>query len=244
MGKKTILIVGATSGIGYATAKIYINQGWRVGVVGRNIERLHELKAFASENVEFAQIDTTKVGAELKLMELIDRMGGIDILLLSSGCGKQNIKLDVGIEQMTLELNVIGFTRIVDAAYHYFKGIGGGHIAVISSIAGTKGLGVAASYSATKGFQNKYIESLTQLSRMQGDKVIFTDIRPGFVNTPLLAGDKHYPMAMTADYVATKIVKGIKAKRKVLVIDWRYAILVFFWRMIPRWLWIRLGIKN
>lgn len=239
-----IIIIGATSGIGYAVAKIYISLGWRVGVVGRNMQALTELKSLSPESVELAQIDITVDGMQDKLMDLIGRLGGVDTLLLSSGTGKQNAALDADIEDVTLELNVIGFTHVVDMAYHYFKSNGGGHIAIISSIAGTKGLGVAASYSASKGYQSKYIEALSQLSSMQRAGVCFTDIRPGFVNTPLLAGDRSYPMFMNSDYVARKIVKGIGRKRKVLIVDWRYAMLVFLWRMIPRSLWIRLGVKN
>lgn len=132
---------------------------------------------------------------------------------------------------------------MVTAAFHYFKQKGYGHIAVISSIAGTKGLGVAPAYSATKCFQNTYIEALAQLARMQHLDIHFTDIRPGFVNTDLLKGGK-YPMLMQADRVAQAIVKAIKRKKRIAVIDGRYRILVFFWRMLPRWLWERLPITN
>ena len=132
---------------------------------------------------------------------------------------------------------------MVTAAFNYFKTRGSGHIAVISSIAGTKGLGVAPAYSATKRFQNTYIEALAQLARMQHLDIHFTDIRPGFVATDLLKSGK-YPMLMKADRVAQHIIKALREKRRVVVIDGRYRVLVFFWRMIPRWLWERLPITN
>lgn len=110
----------------------------------------------------------------------------MDLFFLSSGIGSQNPDLKPEIELNTARTNVEGFTRMVTAAFNHFKTQGGGHIAVISSIAGTKGLGIAPAYSATKRFQNTYIEALAQLSRMQHLNIHFTDIRPGFVATDLL----------------------------------------------------------
>ena len=100
--------------------------------------------------------------------------------------GYQNRNLEPEIELNTARTNVEGFIRMVTAAFDYFKKTKKGHIAVISSIAGTKGLGVAPAYSATKRFQNTYIDALAQLARMQHLNIRFTDIRPGFVATDLL----------------------------------------------------------
>ena len=136
-----------------------------------------------------------------------------------------------------------GFTQMVDYAWAYFKGQGGGHIAVISSIAGTKGLGAAPSYSASKRFQNTYIESLSQLARMQKLPITFTDIRPGFVKTDLLKSD-HYPLLMQPDKVARQIVSALMKRKRCVIIDWRYRLLVFFWRLLPSALWERLPIHN
>ena len=167
----------------------------------------------------------------------------MDIFLLSSGIGKQNYTLQSEIELATAATNVAGFIHMTNAAYHYFEQQGYGHIAVISSIAGTKGLGAASAYSATKCFQNTYIDALDQLARMNKLNISFTDIRPGFVATPLLK-DNSYPMLMKATDVAKDIVKAISKKKRVAIIDWKYRILVFFWRLIPRWIWVRLPIRN
>ena len=149
-----------------------------------------------------------------------------------------------GIELNTARTNVEGFTRMVDTAFSYFKNNGGGHLAVISSIAGTKGLGVAPAYSATKRFQNTYIDALEQLAHLQKLNIHFTDIRPGFVATDLLNDGKHYPMLMKTDQVGRDIVRALHRKQRVAIIDGRYRILVFFWRMIPRWIWKRLPVKT
>ena len=125
---------------------------------------------------------------------------------------------------------------MVTAAFGYFRAHGGGHLAVISSIAGTKGLGSAPAYSATERMQNTYIDALSQLAHMERLNIRFTDIRPGFVATPLLAGDGHYPMLMQVGKVAARIMKVLKRQRRRVVIDRRYAVMVFFWKMIPEWL--------
>lgn len=240
---KKAIIIGATSGIGQEVARLLVRQGWRIGIAGRREEALRSMQQTNPEQIEMQCLDVTEDNAILHLNRLVDRLGGMDLFFLSSGVGYQNRDLEPEIELNTARTNVEGFTRMVTAAFDYFKKTGGGHIAVISSIAGTKGLGVAPAYSATKRFQNTYIDALAQLSRMQRLNIRFTDIRPGFVATDLLRNGK-YPMLMHADEVAQHIVRALKHKKRVAVIDGRYSLLVFFWRMIPRWLWERLPIKN
>lgn len=237
------IIIGATSGIGQEVAKLLVEQGWHVGIAGRREEALQQLQATAPDRIVIEKLDVTDAEAAAHLHTLIEKLGGMDLFFLSSGIGSQNPDLKAEIELNTARTNVEGFTRMVTAAFNYFKEKGGGHIAVISSIAGTKGLGIAPAYSATKRFQNTYIDALAQLAKMQHLDIRFTDIRPGFVATDLLKSGK-FPMLMQADRVAQHIVRALKRKKRVVIIDGRYRVLVFFWRMIPRWLWERLPIKN
>ncbi|MEG0948244.1 MAG: SDR family NAD(P)-dependent oxidoreductase [Bacteroidales bacterium] len=240
---KRIIIIGATSGIGLEVAKLYVAKGWKVGVAGRRNDALLEFQTIAPSQIEIQALDITNADASDKLQELIEKMGGADLFLLSSGIGYQNPALDPTIELNTAETNVTGFIRMINTIYHFFKQQNRGHIAVISSIAGTKGLGIAPAYSATKRFQNHYIESLSQLANMTKANIRFTDIRPGFVATAILK-DRSYPLLMTPEQVAQCVVSALEQQKKVVIIDWRYAILVFFWRLIPRSLWIKLKVKN
>ena len=240
---KKVIIIGATSGIGREVANIYIAQGWKVGVAGRRAQELETLRLTAPEQVFTQVLDVTKDNAPQKLHTLIEQTGGMDVFLLSSGIGKQNYSLQTDIELATAATNVDGFIRMTNTAFHYFEKQGHGHLAIISSIAGTKGLGAAAAYSATKRFQNTYMEALEQLARMNKLNISFTDIRPGFVATPLLKDDS-YPLLMKATKVAYQIVKAIDKKKRIAIIDWKYQILVFFWRLIPKGIWLRLPVKK
>lgn len=241
---KKVIIIGATSGIGREVALIYIAQGWKVGVAGRREAELEALRSAYPEQVSAQALDVTKEDAPQKLQALIEQVGGMDVFLLSSGIGKQNPTLETGLELTTAATNVEGFIRMTNAAFHYFEQQGHGHLAVISSIAGTKGLGAAPAYSATKGFQNIYMDALDQLARMKKLNIRFTDIRPGFVATPLLNNQKKYPMLMEAPIVALDIVSAIEKKKRVAIIDWKFRLLVGFWRLIPKWIWLRLPIRN
>lgn len=238
------IVMGATSGIGRNVALLLAQRGWQVGIAGRREQLLAELHGIHANITAYKQIDITRDEAPTLLMELIQEMGHIDLYFHSSGIGWQNNLLDIEKELKTVLTNGVGFTSMVDTAFNYFANSGRkGHIACISSIAGTKGLGAAPAYSATKRFQNHYLECLTQQAHMRKLNIKITDIRPGFVATDLL-GNERYPLQLTASAVADEIVEAIEKKQSIRIIDWRYRILVFFWRLIPRWLWIRLNIKT
>ncbi len=240
---RRIIIVGASSGIGREVALLYMKAGWKVGIAARRKEALEELQALYPGQVETETIDVTRDDAADKLLGLIRRTGGTDVFLLCSGIGFQNPGLEPEIEIRTVRTNTEGFVRLTDAAFRYFEQNGGGQIAVISSIAGTKGLGIAPAYSATKRFQNTYIDALEQLAHLKNLSIRFTDIRPGFVDTDLLK-DGNYPLLMRPGQVARHIVQAINRKKRVAVIDWKYQFIVFFWRLIPRCLWKVLPIKR
>lgn len=223
---------------------ILLADGWRLGVAARREDRLLEIRKSCPDRVEVQVIDVTADDAAGRLLALASRLGGVDLFLCSSGIGKQNFQLDSNIELATVDVNVKGFTAVVDAMFNYMATHSGGHIAVISSIAGTKGLGAASAYSATKAYQNTYIQALEQLANMRRLPIRFTDIRPGFVDTDLLSGSGRYPMLMDKTNVARQIVKGIYAKRHVKIIDWRYRILVAAWRLVPNWLWRIMRVTN
>ena len=193
----------------------------------------------APQRVFIRQIDVTASDAPERLLGLVEEMGGMDMYIHSSGIGYKNMALDGRIERETVITNALGFTQMVDAAFDWFKERGGGHIAFISSVAGTKGLGAAPSYSATKRYQWIYAQALAQLSSMERYNISFTDIRPGFVATGFLGSSK-YPLLLEKHYVAQKIVKAILARKRSVIIDYKYKILCLFWRMIPNWLWERL----
>ena len=232
---KRAIVIGASSGIGREVAKLLMADGWTVGVGARRVELLATLGAAAVE-----RIDVTADDATVQLKSLINKIGGIDLFFYASGIGKQNRELKEDIELATMQTNGVGFTRMIGEAYRYFAEQGGGHIAAITSIAGTKGLGPAPSYSATKAMQNIYLQALEQQAHARGLKIWFTDIRPGFVDTDLLSGDYKYPMMLKPEMVAKDIVKAIKGRKHIRVIDWKYRLMTAFWRRIPRWIWRRM----
>lgn len=223
--------------MGMEVAKLLLAEGCRLGVAARREDRLQALKQLAPDRVEVQAIDVTAEDATSRLRSLIDRLGGMDLFFYASGIGKQNRTLTPDIELNTFNTNGMGFTRMIGEAYRYFAEHGEGHIVAITSIAGTKGLGPAPSYSATKAFQNVYLQSLEQQANARNLKIRFTDIRPGFVDTDLLAGDFRYPMMLKPEKVARQIVSAIHSRRHIKVIDWRYALLTALWRRLPRPLW-------
>ena len=195
---------------------------------------------------DFPIVDVTAQDAVKKFYDLIELIDGMDILLYAAGIGFYDPDMEDERVTTTLDTNVTGFARITAAAYKYYKSTANrtpGHIAAITSIAGTKGIGVAAAYSASKKFQQTFINALEQLAYQQQVNVRFTDIRPGFIRTPLLDPEKEYPMIMSVDHAAPLIETAILKRKRVAVIDSRWAIVNGLWRLVPQRVWRHISLK-
>lgn len=241
---KKVIIVGASSGIGYAMAEALASRGVKVGIAARNTSSMEELKGKYPEFVEYARLDVTEPSAVSHLNTLIEKVGGMDIYFHVAGIGYENLSLLPEREVEIINTNAVGFARMICAAYRFFCLHGGkGQIAAITSVAGTNGIGRLSAYSASKKFDQTYLTALEQLSHEEGNEITFTDIRPGWTKTPLIEQDRKYPMEMTVDYVLPQILKAIVKKKRVAVIDWRWNLLVGAWRCVPNWLWTRIKMK-
>lgn len=238
---KRILIMGASSGIGRRVAEEFASRGIIVGAAARNIGALEELKALYPDTVEIEAIDINKKDAPQKMYRLIEKMGGMDIYFHVSGIGYENPSMNPEREVEVVETNACGFARMITTAYGYFRDNGRkGRIVALTSVAGTNGIGDMAAYSASKKFDQTYIVALEQLANKENLKIKFTDIRPGWVRTPLLQEGKEYPMEMTLDYVVPQVIRAIVKHPRVAVIDWKFNILVGLWRLLPNAIWTRI----
>lgn len=173
-----------------------------------------------------------------KLKALVDELGGLDLLVLSSGIGERNNRLDYEIEQAIVQTNVVGYTCIIDWAFNLFAAKKSGHLVGISSIAGLRGGQVGPAYGATKAYQINYLEALRLRSARKKLGVTVTDIRPGFVDTAIIGGGKVFWMAST-DKAGLQIYRAIKKKCKVAYITRRWILVAWLLKLVPRFIYDR-----
>lgn len=241
---KRIVIMGATSGIGLAVAERLASKGHKVGVAGRKTSVLKRLQKTFPTQIEWEEIDITDSDATKRLAELIKKLGGMDTYFHVAGVGFENSALRPEEELQTVQTNVVGFVRMIDYAFAYFRDAKQpGHIAAITSVAGTRGIGELASYSASKSFGQAYLEALDQLARIQNLRIKFTDVRPGWIRTPLLNPAQEYPMTMSLNYAAPRIISSMGSCGRIHYIDWRWGILARLMKVVPSCLWVRLPLQ-
>ena len=230
---KKAIIIGATSGIGRSLAEKLVSEGYLVGITGRreeilkNIEENHLGKVFA------LKMDIQDVSSIQSLgNELINKLGGLDVLIISAGIGDENKELDFSIENNVIKTNIQGFTCVADWGMSYFKKQGYGHIVNISSVAGIRGNGLAPSYNASKAYQINYLEGL-RLNAYKSKKTIYvTDVRPGFVDTEMAKGDGLFWVS-PVEKAAEQIYTAIKQKKNTAYISKRWKLIGYLLKIIP-----------
>jgi short-subunit dehydrogenase len=231
---KKAIVIGATSGIGRELAMLLAENNYLVGVTGRRTELLESLKREKPDSFLCKSFDVTNTKATTENLEaLIDELGGLDLLVISSGIGDVNQKLDFEIEKKAIDLNVVGFTSVCDWAFSYFEKQKRGHLTAITSIAGLRGSSLAPAYSATKSFQIKYLESLRLKTKGTKLPIFITDIRPGFVGTAMAKGDGLFWVS-NPHKAALQIYKAIGRKRAVAYVTKRWKTVALVFKLLSR----------
>lgn len=234
------IIIGATSGIGKGLAKLLVDNNYNVGITGRRTELLEKLK-LENANSYFTKdfdITNTKIITQY-LEELKNELGGLDLLIISSGTGDLNEKLNFEIEERTIETNVTGFTCIANWAFNYFENQKFGHLVAISSVGGLRGSRIAPAYNATKAYQINYLEGLRQKATKLKEPIFITDVRPGFVDTNMAKGDGRFWVS-TVEKATLQIFNAIKQKKKIVYVTKRWWLIAIILKRIPRIIYDRM----
>ncbi len=230
---RNAIVFGATSGIGRALSQLLVQDGYKVLITGRRLERLESLQATAPKSYVIRQHDITDVEDTGRLFEeLPSTLGQVDLIIHNSGIGENNFDLEWDKDVPTLNTNVIGATRVYQLAYNYFKIQGHGHLVGITSIASLVGNRHVPAYHASKSFQSNYLESLwMKAKRTKKAKIQVTDILPGYVDTDIITGDTFW-MA-TLDKGSRQIYAGIKKKKRKVYVTRRWGLVALMIRILP-----------
>lgn len=218
-----ILIIGASSGIGYELWKHYATAGHHVAVLARREELLHEMGNVFPEYTLPYRCDISDI-AELEsaIASVHSQLKAIDIAIICAGVGELNPSLDKTLEQSTISVNVNGWTYAVDTIYDIFAKQGHGHLVSLTSIGGLQPTPIAPSYSASKAFQINYTKSLQK--KAKGTGISVTEIRPGLVATRMAKGEGLF-WVMPLPKVTAQILKAIRRKSKCAVVTRRWRII-------------------
>ena len=232
IAQKKIIIVGASSGIGREIACRYGAKGNKVGVTGRRKNLLNELKEKYPEQIFVSCFDVMGQENQQKIQQLTDELGGLDLLIYSSGYGDPSKELNWEIENTTTKTNVNGFIEIVSYAFNYFVQQGYGQITLLSSVAAIRGNSWAPAYSASKAFMSNYAEGLNIKARKLKKDIVITDIRPGFINTKMAKGNGQF-WVVPKEKAAEEIIHAIEKKKRVVYISRRWWFIAQIMKLLP-----------
>jgi len=210
MNKKTIWITGGSTGIGKALAIKFSNKGWNVAISARRVELLNELSN-QHENITAFPLDVTnKIKCNEVFNQIINKYTNLDICFFSTGTWNPKKEKDIDVEQIeeVFKVNFFGTVNSIKAVEQFFKNQKSGIIAIVSSIAGYRGLPNSTGYGPSKSALNNLAESLYFDFKRFNVRVCL--VSPGFIKTPMTdKNDFKMPFLKTPEYAANKIYDGL-----------------------------------
>jgi NADP-dependent 3-hydroxy acid dehydrogenase YdfG len=239
MRPKTILITGASSGIGRALAVVYARDGISLSLIGRDRERLEDTAAAAraqGAEVSIGQLDVRDRHAMARWIEAADMRQPFDLVIanagITTGLAPGEIAEDPSAVRAIVETNLIGVLNTVEPLIAPMCARGAGQIAFVGSIAGLRGLPYAPSYCATKAAVHAYSESLRGRVEARGVRVSL--VVPGFVKTPLNDSiDAVKPLEVTGTDAAIFIQRGLERGRAIIPFPRSLYLLARLTRILP-----------
>ena len=162
------------------------------------------------------------------------RFGPIDLVIANAGVGRPTLRdpVNMGDVEDTFRINLMGVVYTVSAALPEMLARKSGHLVAVSSLAAYRGLPAESAYCASKATVSVYMDGLRM--HLRGTGVRVTTLCPGFIKTPMTATNKfHMPQLMEVDYAARKMIRAIKAGKKVYNFPWRLHMLIKLSRWLP-----------
>ena len=207
---KNIWITGASSGIGKALALKFAKEGWQVAASARRENLLNEISNL-NKNISPFPLDVTdKVKCKEVFEEIKNKYQNIDICFFSTGTWDPKKEKDINIDQMNnvMKVNFFGTLNCIKTVEQYFKDRNNGHISIVSSVAGYRGLPNSTGYGASKAALNNLAESLYFDFGRHNVRVSL--VSPGFIKTPMTDKNEFkMPFLKTAEFAADKIYNGL-----------------------------------
>jgi short-subunit dehydrogenase len=240
------MLVGATDGIGLELARVYLERGWRVGLIGRNAEKTdaaaaHLRSQFPNASLVTETCDVTNADQlPVAFESLLRKLGQADLIVYVAGVliesdGLTSVFAD---DNAMFAANTVAAIHVLGLAANYFAQARRGHLAAIGSIAGDRGRRRNPAYGASKAALHTYLEGLRNRLHPAGVRV--STIKPGFVRTRML-GDRPAPGAISPQVAARIIARGLDRGHESFYVPWWWAIMGLALRLTPRVVFKRIG---
>ncbi|WP_027834653.1 SDR family NAD(P)-dependent oxidoreductase [Maritalea myrionectae] len=235
---KHIWITGASTGIGRALAKKLDADGALVSVSARSEDKLNSLVS-EGQNIRAFPVDVTDVSMMNAAIDMIADRAPIDFVVLGAGAWTimDSDQMDMAPIRTGMEVNYFGTLNAVDKLIPMMKTRGVGHIAIIASVAGYRGLPRSIAYSPTKAALINLAEILKV--ELEPHNIGVSIVNPGFVDTPLTQ-DNPFPMPglMSADEAADALYKGLAKRKFEISFPFGFTLVMKMLRVAPNWLYL------
>ena len=242
MNNKVIWITGASSGIGKSLAIKFANEGWQVAASARRENLLKELSNTNSNIHSFPLDVTDSEKCKDVSTEIINKLENIEICIFCTGIHdpKSEKSLDLEKVRKIMEVNFFGTVNSINSVYDYFKKKRSGHISMVSSVAGYRGLPAGGAYCASKSALTTFAESLYfDLKRFN---VRVSVVHPGFIKTPMTdQNDFPMPMIKSSEFAADEMFKGLTQSNAFEIhFPKQFTFIMKILKIMPNWLYLKL----
>ncbi len=237
---KSLVITGASSGIGLALARHYLQRGATVAALARRGELLQALAAEFPGRVFCYALDVRDAAAmQHAADDFIARAGVPDIVIANAGISAGNLTehvQDIAAFQQVMDINVLGIVKTFQPYVAAMRAAQHGTLVGIASVAGFRGLPGAGAYSASKAAAISLLESLRV--ELHGSGVRVVTICPGYIKTGMTANNPYpMPFILEAHKAARRIARAIDSQKAFAVIPWQMALIGGLLNHVPRWLY-------
>ena len=243
---KKIWITGASSGIGKALAIKFAKEGWHVAASARRENLLKEIKNTDNKIYPFPLDVKNSEKCKSVFKEIIDKFGDVEVCVFCTGMHdpKSEKSLDLKKIKEIMDVNFFGTINSINSVYEYYKKKKSGHISIVSSVAGYRGLPAGGAYCASKAALTNYTESLYfDLKRFN---IRVSLVSPGFIKTPMTdQNDFPMPMIKSPEFAAEEMYKGLtQSKTFEIHFPKSFTYIMKVLQIMPNWLYLKLVKKG